>query len=54
MSKDFLWELESLRRRFGVEGDDFRAAVKQLTLKRAEQSRKIEVDPDRETVGAAC
>jgi hypothetical protein len=33
LSKDFLWELESLRRRFGVEDDDFRAAVKQLTRK---------------------
>ena len=34
LSRDFVWELEKLRRRFGVDGDELRAAAKQLHRKR--------------------
>jgi hypothetical protein len=33
LSRDFVWELEKLRRRFGVDGDEFRSAVRELTRK---------------------
>jgi hypothetical protein len=34
MSGDFLWELEKLRRRFGVDGEGLRSATRELTVKR--------------------
>jgi hypothetical protein len=34
LSRDFLWELEKLRRRFGVDGDELKLAVRELTRKR--------------------
>jgi hypothetical protein len=34
LCRDFVWELEKLRRRFGVDGDELRAAAKQLHRKR--------------------
>jgi hypothetical protein len=34
LAKDFVWELEKLRRRFDVDGDELRAAAKRLSRKR--------------------
>jgi len=34
LSKDFIWELEKLRRRFGVDGDELQAAAKRINRKR--------------------
>src|SRR5215472_7732809 len=33
MSGDFLWELEKLRRRFGLDAEELRSAVRELTRK---------------------
>ena len=34
VAKDLVWELEKLRRRFDVDGDELRAAAKRLSRKR--------------------